>query len=198
MSAPAQCVSIMARLREGTAAEHQALEGTLPLMSPELTVEGYVECLREFEAFVRAWEAAGARACPAEYAAMFRGRMRTPLLERDLAFFGAKKMEDTPELPELATDAQFWGAMYVMEGSTLGGRFIAKHLEETFGFAEGRGYSYFSGHGADTGRMWKEFGEVLTREAAALPQDEMVASANAMFRAFHRWFEVCTAQRAGV
>ena len=59
------------------------------------------------------------------------------------------------------------GALYVLEGSTLGGQIIIKHLQKTMpsGFVNA---AYFSGYQQRTGSMWKEFLQQLT----ALPQSK--------------------------
>ena len=77
----------------------------------------------------------------------------------------------------------FLGRMYVMEGSTLGGQYIARHVEETLGIRPGEGNSYFRGYGDATGERWREFREVLK----ALPDtetDTVIASAREMFAIF--------------
>lgn len=60
------------------------------------------------------------------------------------------------------------GALYVLEGSTLGGQIIMKHLQKAMprGFANS---AYFSGYQQKTGSMWKEFLQQLT----ALPQSTL-------------------------
>lgn len=57
------------------------------------------------------------------------------------------------------------GALYVLEGSTLGGQIIVKHLQKAMpsGFVNA---AYFLGYQQRTGSMWKEFLLQLT----ALPQ----------------------------
>lgn len=57
------------------------------------------------------------------------------------------------------------GALYVLEGSTLGGQIIVKHLQKAMppGFVN---TAYFSGYQHRTGSMWKQFLQQLT----ALPQ----------------------------
>ena len=59
------------------------------------------------------------------------------------------------------------GALYVLEGSTLGGQIIVRHLQKTLapGF---KGSAYFSAYQHKTGSMWKEFLQQLT----ALPQSD--------------------------
>ena len=60
------------------------------------------------------------------------------------------------------------GALYVLEGSTLGGQIIIKHLQKTMpaGF---KNAAYFSGYQQKTGSMWKEF----LQQLIALPQSTL-------------------------
>ena len=48
-------------------------------------------------------------------------------------------------------DATLLGAMYVMEGSTLGGQLIARHVELVLGLTAGQGNAHFRGHNERTG-----------------------------------------------
>lgn len=57
------------------------------------------------------------------------------------------------------------GAFYVLEGSTLGGQIIVKHLQKAMP-ASFVNAAYFSCYQQKTGSMWKEFLQQLT----ALPQ----------------------------
>lgn len=57
------------------------------------------------------------------------------------------------------------GALYVLEGSTLGGQIIVKHLHKAMP-SDFVNVAYFSGYQQRTGSMWKEFLQQLT----ALPQ----------------------------
>ncbi|MGI4830067.1 MAG: biliverdin-producing heme oxygenase [Janthinobacterium lividum] len=80
-------------------------------------------------------------------------------------------------------DAAFLGAFYVLEGSTLGGRFIAQHVETTLGISPGQGDAYFRGHGEHTGAMWREVTEAIAR----LPEQDAeitIAAAKRTFQAF--------------
>jgi heme oxygenase (biliverdin-IX-beta and delta-forming) len=73
--------------------------------------------------------------------------------------------------------------MYVMEGSTLGGQYIARHVEKTLHFTPGQGNAYFRGYSERTGELWREFKSLLT----ALPEtdsDTVIASAKATFAVF--------------
>ncbi len=44
-----------------------------------------------------------------------------------------------------------------MEGSTLGGRVIAKNAVSRLGLSDTAGCAYFTGYGSQTGAMWQAF-----------------------------------------
>jgi len=61
-------------------------------------------------------------------------RLKTPRLEQDLIALDATvdELAKNPrcgELPELAAISQALGCLYVIEGATLGGRTITRHLQ---------------------------------------------------------------------
>jgi heme oxygenase (biliverdin-IX-beta and delta-forming) len=182
------------RLRQETAAEHDAVEGSIPLMTEELDVKTYVSCLRRIHGFVAAWERSAAVHTPEWMRPMLKERRRQGLLEDDLACFGIRELDPGSgyEMPPLTDTASFLGAMYVMEGSTLGGQYIARHVERVLKLTDGRGSAYFRGYNERTGSMWKEFCEVLRNRVADDEADDAIAGAKAMFRAFGAWM------RAGV
>ena len=179
------------RLRSETAADHDAVEGSVPLMSDALTAEEYVSSLRAMYGMVAAWEDLLDRSAPAWVLALLTTRRRKHLLARDLAHFGAAlPAESGPALPVFPGDAGLLGAMYVMEGSTLGGQFIARHVERVLGLVPGEGNAYFRGHAERTGTLWKEFLEVLR---TAVPDSETgtaVVAAKAMFGSFGEWMRL--------
>lgn len=45
----------------------------------------------------------------------------------------------------------------MVEGSTLGGRFILKNVSKVLQLSEEQGVSYFNGYGEKTGSFWKNF-----------------------------------------
>ena len=178
------------KLRRETEADHRAVEGSLPLMHEELDSAQYVLCLRRMYGIVTAWEERSAELAPNWMRNAIEIRQRKHLLELDLAWFGVTEWDDSrPRLPEMIGLPSLLGAMYVMEGSTLGGQLIARHLEMKLDLSEGRGNAYFRGHGAQTGPMWKEFCEMLTMRIDDDQTDAVVASAKRMFAAFGGWMQ---------
>lgn len=75
------------------------------------------------------------------------------------------------------------GIMYVVEGSTLGGRFILKNVSEKLNLDETNGASYFSGYGNKTGSFWKNFLANLTDfETSKNAEDEIIEGADFAFK----------------
>jgi heme oxygenase len=184
------CYLDIQRLRRETETEHRAVEGSLPLMRQGLDTAQYVRCLQRMFGIVAAWEEHAAEIAPEWMQVPLAARQRKHMLELDLAWFEATKQDDgRPALPNMKDVPSLLGTMYVMEGSTLGGQLIARHLESTLHLADGRGDSYFRGHGAQTGPMWKEFCEMMKIHVADDQADVVVASAKAMFITFREWMQ---------
>lgn len=173
-------------LKQATRAEHEATESTVPLMAPELTREQYVATLQRMYRAVAAWDDWSLQHVPARLQPLLEGRQRSVLLATDIVYFGAKVPEDLgmPALPQAdVSEAEFLGRMYVMEGSSLGGQYIARHVEDVLGLQPGNGDAYFRGYGEQTSAKWKAFQAVLSalsdREA-----DAVVSAAKEMFAFF--------------
>ena len=161
-------------LREKTRAQHEATESLLPLNNPGLDFQHYQQILQCFYSFVSRWESWAASHVPANLAALVTERRRSGLLERDFAFFSI-----SPDFPEATSEpllqalvdgldsgsvkyeAAFLGSMYVLEGSTLGGQYIARNVEQNLGLSAGEGDAYFRGYGNQTMVKWGEFRQLL-------------------------------------
>ena len=192
------------RLREETRTEHEATEAAMPLTDPGLTLETYTDVLRLLLPVLRSWEDWAAESAPAAVRPLLANRRRSSWIEADLRALGKLPLSPTraraepvrwasvlgartpePHLNGASAEfeAAFLGAFYVLEGSTLGGRFIARHVEGTLGLTPGSGNRDFRGHEEATGRLWRETTEII----AAVPEayDEFViGTAKRTFHAF--------------
>jgi heme oxygenase (biliverdin-IX-beta and delta-forming) len=179
------------KLRLETVSDHDSVERSVPLMDEGLTRDTYVSCLRNLHGIVAAWEEWAAANAPAWIQPYLATRRRGPLLELDLTWFGADHSHKVrPALPEMTDPAALLGAMYVMEGSTLGGQLIARHVERVLGLVPGQGDAYFRGHDEGTGRMWKEFCDLLRTRVPDSETAAVIAGARAMFSAFGSWMQI--------
>jgi heme oxygenase len=79
------------------------------------------------------------------------------------------------------------GRLYVLEGCTLGGTFIDRHLAALPGLG-GIRLRAFSPYGAETGAMWHAFRRATRdRVARGGDPDAMVSAATATFRSLASW-----------
>ncbi len=184
---------VLTELRTATAVEHEQVESTLGLMDPQLDRDRLVEVLTRLHAFWTAAEAgldAWARRSPADAVTVdWSRRRRASLFAADLRALGATPPDGgSPELPPVEDTDQALGRLYVLEGSTLGGTFIARHLATLPALGPGVRLGAFSPYGAETGAMWHAYRRV-TRERVAAGGDagRVVAAARATFTALAAW-----------
>jgi heme oxygenase len=186
---------LLARLKHETAACHTRLENALDLMREDWSRDEYVALLERFFGYVAAWESAARPRMPAHLRDFFDARCKSALLAADLRVLTGDAghaatlplAEGDATLPALDGIGRVFGSMYVMEGSTLGGRFIAPHVARLFGLANGEGNAYFDGYGPRTGSMWNAFRETAAATVPPEQYDDAVGAAIATFEGLHAW-----------
>jgi heme oxygenase (biliverdin-IX-beta and delta-forming) len=182
---------VLGRLRSETQTEHTAIEETLDLMRAQLSIDDYRRILERFLGFYKPVELQFTRvSVPADVQALLTLHHRAPLLRSDLVALGVRSPDELPlcdDLPPLTTASECLGCLYVMEGATLGGQVLSRHLERTLGITAESGARFFSGDGPRTGEVWKAFRTAFTGFDTPETQDDVVASAIASFRALRNW-----------
>jgi heme oxygenase len=106
-------------------------------------------------------------------------RKKLPLIEKDLESLALQNRTASHEL-EFSNENEALGAMYVIEGSTLGGNVIAKQLSKTEGFDDVT-FNFFGCYKENTGPMWKNFKEVLDTEVTEEKYDEVLSGAKKLY-----------------
>ena len=188
LTAPPPSGALLAHLRIGTRAAHDQLEGTLGLLDDRLDLEAYRTVIERFYGFWRNWEPR--MAILFQDAAFLDPRRRVHLLQADLAALGlsaqAVAMLPTCPLPLLRNGVEALGSLYVMEGSTLGGRVIERNVERCLGLNAQHGCTYFAGYGTHTGAMWRQ---LLARldQAPAADAAQVTDGATATFERLAWW-----------
>lgn len=97
----------------------------------------------------------------------------------------------TPSTPcpaALDTPAACLGALYVLEGATLGGQVLRREMARRLGVHADNGGAFLDVYGTETGRRWKDFLDYLGR----LPLDadatqRAVDAARSTFSGFEQW-----------
>ncbi len=183
----------MEHLRTATESAHASIErvpALRRLLSPDLTVDDYVATLRHLRAFQGSLEPLLAlRLRGASLAERLLDGHQLAALDADLAWFHAVPLQP-PLLHAPASLAAALGALYVLEGSNLGGRVIGKHVARTLGVRPGSGGSFHCGLGAQDARgRWQILKEAMRAEVdlAGLAFEPVTTAALATFGALEAW-----------
>ncbi|MGE6756631.1 biliverdin-producing heme oxygenase [Corallococcus interemptor] len=191
-------MDLLQRLKTETRPHHERTEGVVRLMDAHLTPEGYRRQLEAFHGFYLPVEARLAGPLAAlEPALELASRWKTALLEEDLRAMGhdtasLARLPRASALPSLTGLAEALGAAYVLEGSTLGGQLILRHLTRHFGpDARVGNFAFFRAYGDRVGPMWRAFGAALTqaseRAASETFDAAVVQGARETFDTFAAW-----------
>ena len=159
----------------------------MDFMRQDLDAAAYVRTLAKVYGIVSAWEERTLADSPAWLRECALARKRQHMLDSDLAVFGTAPTAERAILPPLNNLYSVLGAMYVIEGSTLGGQVIARHIETRLELRTGIGNAFFSGYGEQTGRMWRDFCKVLESHVPEDRSDAVISGAKAMFTCFREW-----------
>ncbi|MBF04795.1 MAG: hypothetical protein CMP76_16055 [Flavobacterium sp.] len=79
------------------------------------------------------------------------------------------------------------GVLYVIEGSTLGGKIIANLLKRQLNLDDCSEVSYFNSYGEATDEMWNNFKQYIATSEEFIDKDEMVLGAKETFEALRIW-----------
>ena len=92
-------------------------------------------------------------------------------------------------LPMVETLGHAFGALYVLEGSKLGGRYILKDLSNRLGRDIEGIDAFFTGYGPDTAVRWASFKVLLDKFSALRPVEfpEVIAGARMTYAAIAAW-----------
>ncbi|SFQ53620.1 biliverdin-producing heme oxygenase [Hymenobacter arizonensis] len=179
-------ITLLQRLRTETRPSHDAVEqngfaqsmraGTLTLATTQYFLakmygflKPYEDRLQEFS-WAPAWE--------------IERRLRAHLILSDLESGpDAAALPLCPAMPPLHTRAELLGAMYVLEGSTLGGQVISRELAKAGISAR----TYFEGNRERTGPLWKSFCHLLSEAAVEEDDNDIVLSARRTFEHLEAW-----------
>ncbi|MDR6808375.1 heme oxygenase [Dyadobacter sp. BE34] len=181
------------RLRQETAESHQKLEDnplSKAILSPSVSEKDYQTYLAALFGLTIACED---QVFPAisHVITDLPDRYKSRLIIDDLLATGLSEAE-IDALPvyrfEFSTAAEALGIMYVLEGSTLGGKILYRHIHEVLGLVPENGASYFWGYGAQTGNLWKSFISSLTQFVDENEErDGVIDSAKKTFTIIDNW-----------
>lgn len=178
------------QLKETTHAAHIRLEKRIVTHIKSMnTTDEYVGLLNAYYAFIHPLEQAIAKHVSPSHLPDIQNRMRAHMILNDIQHLGGDvlKPEEAVEQPAITDLASAVGALYVLEGSTMGGPYIAAMISRRM--EAGDALTYFKGYGEDNKLMWSGFLELMTSEALSQHTDQVISSAMDTFEKFDAWME---------
>ena len=177
--------SMRGRLREATNEAHGRLhkhDGFAAAAAGDISRSDYVDLLARLYGFHRPFE----QAAQAVDAFDLAGRGRAGMIAADLSAFGvgAQRLPLCADMRIDGGEPALLGALYVVEGSALGGVPIARALGRRYGDER----RFFLGYGDRQGAMWRALvARLETLMGDRHAEDAAVAAAVGTFALFERW-----------
>lgn len=156
------------RLRQETAAVHSRLDQTLGLIDRLSAPEQRSRLLAGYHLLHRTAEVEIAPFLGEIAGLDFLARRRSSLIADGLRVYCHQAVPDSVADLGIHTKAAAFGALYVLEGSSLGGRVILKELKLRGAALTGLGF--LDPYGNNTGQRWQSFLAILEREVTSSEQ----------------------------
>jgi heme oxygenase len=175
-------------IKEATKAAHQDLEKKVILKLKAIRNNAdYADVLKHFYAYFNAVEQAIAPYITNDLLPDHAERRNSEYLKKDIEELAAT-VDELPEVsvPKIENTLQALGAMYVMEGSIMGGPIIVQMLAK---YGVTKGISFFSGYGEATGMMWGKFVAVMDAQSNKEEESLAIDAANETFSQFSEVFD---------
>jgi heme oxygenase len=177
------------KLKNNTAHHHQLLEELLvPHLQNSTTNAQYGAILKTFYGFFKPMEVLLEQYVDVNVMPDLTLRRKAALILTDLDHLNITGYPVLAvNLPHIINTLQALGAMYVLEGSTLGGRGITKMMLKNNSALTLSGLNFFAGYGADTGPKWVAFQNIINGITNEEDVMQMVTAANDTFLKFKLW-----------
>jgi heme oxygenase len=174
---------ILQKLKESTRQQHEDVEEAVDVMGNMFNLDDYKRLISKFWAFYAAYEPVLPYAELKEAGFDYDERRKLRWLEADAKVLELGEVEEFDGIPDVSSLPKAFGSLYVIEGSTLGGAVISRHLNQHLGLTPENGGSFYASYGQQVGPMWKQFGEAVTAFAGDGANDEeIIQSAIDTFR----------------
>lgn len=185
-------IDFLDKLKKQTADAHKNLEKlsvSASILSPNLQIEDYCHYLALMHDVHKSTQEHIFPLLSGVFPDL-EERKKTQWIENDLAFLNYKITESNSVFRDHDISIPFAiGILYVVEGSSLGGRFILKNVETIPVLSNQSGTSYFAGYGNKTGSYWKQFLSALTEYQQKYNcEDEIIEGAVYAFDCIHNHF----------
>lgn len=181
------------QLKQFTRPNHRQLEKRLVTQLRSIsTTEEYVKLLQLFYTYFGGLEDKINQYIGSDLLSDYSQRRKTESIACDIKKLGGtihEKAKDR-ELPTIENHLQAVGALYVIEGSTLGGKIISQMIAKQLNIENTTSMSFFNGYGDNTELMWASFRESLNSQFKNQSEiGVIIGAADETFFKFNLWIE---------
>ena len=182
------------RLRQVTQDLHASVERHFALTGRTWTNASYRNLLARLWGFYAPFESALTGVEWLGSGLRLEDRRKLPWLEADLLYLGMTRasiasLQTCDALPRISNLHDGLGALYVLEGATLGGQVILRTLQSQLDISPLAGARFFASYGKRVGAMWRDYlGALEAGGTTPAGADAIEHAALETFGAFHRWF----------
>lgn len=177
------------QIKQQTATEHMALEDLIvPQIQSVKSASDYAQLLSLFYGFNKPVERAIHAIIDTSVLPDITKRQKAHLLLEDIQALGYSQAPSLCEaIPSIHSLEEAFGALYVLEGSTLGGKSITQLLMKTEVDLQPHHLRFFNAYGKETGPMWIAFLSHLNTFTAEAQQATIIKAASETFIKFKQW-----------
>ncbi|MCL7989443.1 biliverdin-producing heme oxygenase [Sphingobacterium sp. lm-10] len=149
-------------IKEHTKESHQALEGIVVRQLKAIrNEEDYASILKNFYSYFMAVEREIQPYMTGDILPDYNERRNSQHIQEDIETLGAEVDQNrVVSVPSLHHSLDALSALYVLEGSIMGGPYIVQMLKK---YGIERGFSFFSGYREESAQMWEKFLQALNR-----------------------------------
>ena len=180
------------RLKQETLPLHQQLEKWMVQEIKSMqSIDQYINLLQSFYGFYQPLES-NMLPMVEEVVPDLAERRKSTLLQQDIDTLQPVKTSIPlcTQLPAITNTAAALGAMYVFEGSTLGGAIIAKMVKGKIAGLPDNTLQFFKGYGTQTMEKWERFKQYTNGFIASDEQSTaLINGANDTFSLFYQWLK---------
>lgn len=177
--------TIAEQLKTLTMSQHQETEKAMVLyLKAQTSTESYAHLLKSFHRFFGPLEQLISRHIDMNAIPDYKERRKASALLQDLQALGMSHDSDVAsgtELPDIYDHYTAMGALYVYEGSTLGGSHIVNMIRKRSEMPD-EVFTYFTGYGTERNmQLWQKFVGYLNNPANEDHKQEIIRAANQTF-----------------
>jgi heme oxygenase len=187
---PPTKTDLLERLRSATQDVHVQIERSVRFLDPDATVNDYRDYLARLFGYVAPLEDRLAAVCSDAPDLEVDARRKAHLAVIDLRALGLPlyeigRLPRCAALPDVSNLQRALGCLYVLEGSTLGGRDLEHQLSQLRPEAVATAHAYLRGYGRATDDRWNAYRAAL--EVYATDPASVLAAARQTSQTLHSW-----------